>query len=328
MPTPRRWRLPADPFIVTLLGVVALAALFPASGRFGDVLAVVTKIAIAALFTLYGIRLSPSEAWHGLRHWRLHLLVLSATFVAFPLLGLAAQVLVPSVLTPGLYTGVLMLCLVPSTVQSSIAFTSIAHGNVPAAIVSATLSNMLGVVLTPLLVVLLVHTGGAARVDGSAVLDIVVQLLLPFVLGQLLRPWLAGPVARHASITKAFDRGSILLVVYTAFSLSMTEHVWTTVTAWRLLGVVAVCAVLLAIMLALTVGAARLFRLKRADMAVLVFCGSKKSLASGLPMTLVLFGSGAGLIMLPLIIFHQLQLVVCAAIATRMSRTRQEVSSG
>ena len=158
---------------------------------------------------------------HGLRHWRLHLLVLAATFVAFPLLGLAARALVPSVLTPDLYTGVLFLCLVPSTVQSSIAFTSIAHGNVPAAIVSASLSNILGVVLTPLLVVLLMHTTGAPRIDGSAVLDIVVQLLLPFVAGQLLRPWLAPWVHRHALVTKAFDRGSILLVVYTAFSMSM-----------------------------------------------------------------------------------------------------------
>jgi sodium/bile acid cotransporter 7 len=319
---PARRKLPADPFIVALLAVVALAAVLPASGRFGDVLTVATKIAIALLFVLYGIRLSPTEAWHGLRHWRLHLLVLGATFVAFPLLGMAAHVLVPTVLTPGLYTGVLMLCLVPSTVQSSIAFTSIAHGNVPAAIVSATLSNMLGVVLTPLLVVL-VHTGGAARVDGSAVLDIVGQLLLPFVVGQLLRPWLAGPVGHHPVVTKAFDRGSILLVVYTAFSLSMTQHVWSTVNAWHLLGVLTVCAVLLAIMLALTVGVARLFRLNRADMTVLLFCGSKKSLASGLPMTLVLFGSGAGLIMLPLIMFHQLQLLVCAAIASRLSRTVQ-----
>ena len=314
-------RLRADPFLVALLAVVAVAAAFPASGRYGDVLGLATKIAIALLFLLYGVRLSPTEAWHGLRHWRLHLLVLGATFVAFPLLGLAAHALVPTVLTPGLYTGVLLLCLVPSTVQSSIAFTSIAHGNVPAAIVSATLSNMLGVVLTPLLVVLLVHTGGTARIDGSAVLYIVAQLLLPFVLGQLLRPWLAGWVGRHASVTKAFDRGSILLVVYTAFSLSMTQHVWSTVNVWRLVAIVVVCAALLAIMLALTVGTARLVRLNRADMAVLVFCGSKKSLASGLPMTLVLFGSGAGLIMLPLIIFHQLQLVVCAAIASRMSRT-------
>jgi solute carrier family 10 (sodium/bile acid cotransporter), member 7 len=313
-------RIPADPFLLALFAVVALAALWPASGAFGAALAVATKVAIALLFALYGVRLSPTEAWHGLRHWRLHLMVLAATFVAFPLLGLAAHALVPAVLTPGLYTGVLVLCLVPSTVQSSIAFTSIAHGNVPAAIVSATLSNMLGVVLTPLLMVLLVHTANAPIVDGSAVLDIFAQLLLPFVVGQLLRPLLAGWVERHPVVTKAFDRGSILLVVYTAFSLSMTEHVWSTVSVWRLLAVVAVCAALLAIMLALTISTARLARLNRADMTVLSFCGSKKSLASGLPMTLVLFGAGAGLIMLPLIIFHQLQLIVCAAIATRMSR--------
>jgi solute carrier family 10 (sodium/bile acid cotransporter), member 7 len=323
---PRGYRLPADPFLLTLAAVVTFAALFPASGVFADVLAVTTKVAIALLFALYGVRLSPTEAWHGLRHWRLHLLVLGATFVAFPLLGLAAHLLVPSVLTPGLYTGVLVLCLVPSTVQSSIAFTSIAHGNVPAAMVSATLSNMVGVVLTPLLMVLLIHTGGnTLRVDGSAVLDIVTQLLLPFVVGQLLRPWLAGWVTHHPVVTKAFDRGSILLVVYTAFSLSMTEHVWSTVSAWRILAVVGVCAALLAIMLAVTFGTARLCRLNHADMVVLVFCGSKKSLASGLPMTLVLFGSGAGLIMLPLIIFHQMQLLVCASIASRMSR---RVSSG
>jgi len=315
-------RLPVDTFLLALLAVVALAAVFPAGGSAADVLSVATKIAIALLFLLYGARLSPNEALHGLRHWRLHLLVLAATFVAFPLLGLAARALVPSVLTPDLYTGVLFLCLVPSTVQSSIAFTSIAHGNVPAAIVSASLSNILGVVLTPLLVVLLMHTTGAPRIDGSAVLDIVVQLLLPFIAGQLLRPWLAPWVHRHALVTKAFDRGSILLVVYTAFSMSIAEHIWSTVSPWRVVAVAGVCVVLLAIMLGVTVGMSGLARLNRADATVVLFCGSKKSLASGLPMALVFFGTGAvGLIMLPLIIFHQIQLFVCAVIASRMSRT-------
>jgi len=315
-------RLPVDTFLLALLAVVALAAVFPAGGSAANVLSVATKVAIALLFLLYGARLSPNEALHGLRHWRLHLLVLAATFVAFPLLGLAARALVPSVLTPDLYTGVLFLCLVPSTVQSSIAFTSIAHGNVPAAIVSASLSNILGVVLTPLLVVLLMHTTGAPRIDGSAVLDIVVQLLLPFIAGQLLRPWLAPWVHRHALVTKAFDRGSILLVVYTAFSMSIAEHIWSTVSPWRVVAVAGVCVVLLAIMLGVTVGMSGLARLNRADATVVLFCGSKKSLASGLPMALVFFGTGAvGLIMLPLIIFHQIQLFVCAVIASRMSRT-------
>ena len=318
----RLTRVPIDTFLLALLAVVTLAALFPATGTAADVLDVATKVAIALLFLLYGVRLSPTEALHGLKHWRLHLLVLAATFIVFPILGLAARALVPSVLTPGLYTGVLFLCLVPSTVQSSIAFTSIAHGNVPAAIVSASLSNILGVALTPLLVVLLMHTTGAPRVGGSAVLDIVLQLLLPFVAGQLLRPWLAAWVHRHAFVTKAFDRGSILLVVYTAFSMSMAENIWSSVSPWRVVAVAGVCTAVLAIMLGFTVGVSRLARLNRADAAVVLFCGSKKSLASGLPMALVFFGTGAvGLIMLPLMLFHQIQLFVCAIIASRMSRT-------
>jgi sodium/bile acid cotransporter 7 len=321
-----------DTFVLALLVVVATAAMLPATGTFADVLDVATKAAVALLFLLYGARLSPTEALHGLRHWRLHVLVLAATFVAFPLLGLAARVLVPSALTPGLYAGVLFLCLVPSTVQSSIAFTSIAHGNVPAAIVSASLSNMLGVVLTPVLVVLLMSTARGARIDGSAVLDIVLQLLLPFVAGQLLRPWLAKWVHRHPVATKVFDRGSILLVVYTAFSMSVAEHLWSTVSPWRVVAVAGVCAALLAVMLGVAVGSSRLAGFNRADTAVVLFCGSKKSLASGLPMALVFFGNAAsssvGLIMLPLMLFHQIQLIVCAVIASRMSRTRPGPNCG
>ncbi len=153
-------RIPLDTFLVLLVGVVVLAALLPARGAAADVLSVATKAAVALLFALYGARLSPQQAWHGVRQWKLHPLVLATTFVVFPLLGLGARVLVPAVLTPDLYTGLLFLCLVPSTVQSSIAFTSIARGHVSAAMVSASLSNILGVVLTPLLVVALMPISG------------------------------------------------------------------------------------------------------------------------------------------------------------------------
>ena len=314
-------RLPVDAFVVLLVATIGLAALLPARGGAAHAVSVATKIAIAVLFLLYGARLSPAQAWHGLRHWRLHLMVLSVTFVVFPLLGLAARVLVPAVLTTGLYAGVLFLCLVPSTVQSSIAFTSIARGNVPAAIVSATLSNMLGVVLTPLLVVALMSTTGGVRFGGSAVADIVLQLMAPFAVGQLLRPWLAAWVHRHGVLTKTVDRGSILLVVYAAFSDGVTEHVFSTVTPWRLVVVAVVCTALLALVLAVTTVLGRVARLARGDAVVLLFCGSKKSLASGLPMALVLFGSASvGLIMLPLMLFHMIQLLVCAVIAGRLSR--------
>lgn len=313
-------RIPLDTFLVLLVGVV-LAALLPARGAGADALSVATKAAVALLFTLYGARLSPQQAGHGVRQWKLHALVLATTFVVFPLLGLGARVLVPAVLTPDLYTGLLFLCLVPSTVQSSIAFTSIARGHVSAAMVSATLSNILGVLLTPLLVAALMPISGTPHVDGSAVLAIVLQLLLPFAVGQALRPWLGPLVARHARLTHAVDRGSILLIVYAAFSVGMAEHIWSSVQPWRVVAVAAVSALLLVIVLGVTAVAGRLARLDRGDAIVLLFCGSKKSLASGLPMALVLFPpSSVGLIMLPLMLFHQIQLFVCAVIANRLAR--------
>jgi solute carrier family 10 (sodium/bile acid cotransporter), member 7 len=317
----RRSAIPFDTFLLAVAATVALAALVPAHGEAADAVSDAAKAAIALLFFLYGTRLSPEQAWHGVRQWRLHLLVLATTFVIFPILGLAARTLVPAVLTIDLYNGLLFLCLVPSTVQSSIAFTSIARGHVSAAIVSASLSNILGVVLTPLLVVLLMKTSGVPRVDGTAVRDIMVQLLLPFAAGQLARPWLAGTVARYAALLKVVDRGSILLVVYTAFSMGVVKGIWASVDVWRLVMVTAVAAVLLALVLTTTTVIGRLARLDRGDAVVLLFCGSKKSLASGLPMALVLFPAATvGLTMLPLMIFHQIQLVVCAVIASRLGR--------
>lgn len=327
----RAWlsRFPVDTFLLLLVAVVALATVLPARGSAADALSVATKVVIALLFLLYGARLSPQQAWHGVRQWKLHLLVLATTFVVFPLLGLAARVLVPSVLTDDLYAGLLFLCLVPSTVQSSIAFTSMARGHVSAAIVSASLSNIVGVLLTPLLVLVLMPIGGAPRVDGSAVLDIVLQLLAPFAVGQLLRPWLAPLVTRHAVVTKVVDRGSVLLVVYAAFSAGMAEHIWSSVQPWRVAAVAAVSTLLLAIVLAQTWITGRLARLDRGDAIVLLFCGSKKSLASGLPMALVLFPPATvGLIMLPLMLFHQIQLFVCAVIASRLGRDAPQISSG
>jgi len=313
--------LPIDTFLLAMAATVGIAALWPARGAAADAMSAVVKLVIALLFFLYGTRLSPQQAWQGVKRWQLHLLVLATTFVVFPLLGLAARGLVPWLLNLDLYNGLLFLCLVPSTVQSSIAFTSIARGNVSAALVSASLSNIVGIALTPLLVVLLMNTRGGARMDASAVRDIVLQLLLPFVAGQLMRRWIADWVARHSVLTKAVDRGSILLVVYDAFSMGMVEHIWRSVDPWQLVAVAVVNAALLAAVLIFTSLMGRLVGLDRGDGIVLLFCGSKKSLASGLPMALVFFPAATvGVIMLPLMIFHQIQLVVCSVIASRLSR--------
>ena len=315
-------KLRVDPFVVGILLTVAVACVLPARGAAAGVASDATTGAVALLFFLYGARLSPAEAVEGLRHWRLHVTVLASTFVLFPLLGLASRVLVPTVLTPSLYAGVLFLCALPSTVQSSIAFTSIAKGNVAAAICSASLSSLLGVFVTPVLVGLLVHTGGSA-LSAKSFVDIVLQLLVPFLLGQLGRRWLADRIARHRRPLALVDRGSILLVVYTAFSEGVVAGIWHQLPPLRLVAVVGVDAVLLGLALVITWTAATRLRFAAADRITIVFCGSKKSLAAGLPMAAVLFhGSGTvGLIVLPLMLFHQIQLMVCAALARRWAVT-------
>lgn len=310
-----------DPFLLGIFAVAALASLFPATGTAGDVLGWVTRIVIALLFLIYGARLSPRDAWNGVKHWRLHSVILACTYLLFPALGLALRILVPGVISDDLYTGMLFLCLVPSTVQSSIAFTSIARGNVAGAVVSASFSNIIGVFVTPLLVIALMTTTGSVTIDPSSVLDIALQLLLPFAVGQLIRPWVTGWLTRHSAPTKLVDRGSILLVVFAAFSESMNQNVWSSVAVWRIGVVVAVCAALLALVLVITWYGGKWLGFPFEDRVVLLFCGSKKSLASGLPMAAVLFvGQPVGLIVLPLLIFHQIQLMVCTVIAQHFAR--------
>ncbi|MGW1541418.1 bile acid:sodium symporter family protein [Streptomyces sp. NPDC002309] len=315
--------MPIDAYILLLLGTVGLAALLPARGTAADVASGASTAAIAFLFFLYGARLSTREALDGLRHWRLHVTVLACTFVVFPLLGLAARGLVPVFLTHSLWTGLLFLTLVPSTIQSSIAFTSIARGNVPAAICAGSFSSLAGIVITPLLAASLLG-GGTGGFQADAVLKIVLQLLVPFVAGQLLRRWIGGFVTRHRKGLALVDRGSILLVVYTAFSEGMVHGVWHQVSPVRLAGLLGVEAVLLAVMLALTWYGSKALGFGRADRVAIQFAGSKKSLASGLPMASVLFGPQAALAVLPLMLFHQMQLMVCAVIAKRRSRDPRE----
>jgi solute carrier family 10 (sodium/bile acid cotransporter), member 7 len=309
-------RLPVDPYIVAIVGMVGLASVLPAHDSGAVVARYATNAAIALLFFLHGARLSTQAALAGAYHWRLHGVVLAATFVLFPALGLGAKALFPGLLTPALWAGVILLCTLPSTVQSSIAFASIARGNVPAAICAATLSNLLGMGLTPLLVGLLLSAHGGFSVRGAG--DIVLQLLLPFAAGQLARPLIGGWALRHKTLLGLVDRGSILLVVYAAFSEGVTQGIWRQLSLGDLGRLVAVDVALLAAVLVITTYGSRLLGFSRDDEVTIVFCGSKKSLASGLPMaTVLLAGQSIGLIVLPLMLFHQIQLMACAALAKR-----------
>ena len=306
-----------DPFIVGMLCAVLVASFLPARGDAAEVLGYVVTVAVGWLFFLYGVRLPTSDALAAVRDWKLHSSVLAVTFVAFPLLGLATQLLPTSVVPADLARGVLFLTLLPSTVQASIAFTSIARGNVAGAVVAASFSNLAGVLVTPLLVGLLL--GGAVGFSADSIVKIGLQLLAPFIAGQLLRRWLAPWVLRHKRLTSITDRGSVLLVVYSAFSHGVVDGIWTSVSLGSIIAVVVVSAVLLATVLGLTTLLGHRLGFSRPDRVVLLMCGSKKSLATGVPIATVLLPAATlGYMVLPLMIFHQLQLVVCSIIARRM----------
>ena len=316
-----------DPFTQALLAVVLAASLLPARGQVALAFDWITNLAIALLFFLHGAKLSRQAIIAGAGHWRLHLLVFACTFVAFPLLGLALRPLLTPLVGPELYLGMLYLCALPATVQSAIAFTSLARGNVPAAICSAAASSLFGIFLTPMLVALLMDVNG----DGGSTLDaigkITVQLLIPFVAGQFARRWIGAWVERNRQWLRFVDQGSILLVVYVAFSAAVVEGLWHQVPLPALAGLVVACCVLLALALLVSHGAARLFGFDLEDRITILFCGSKKSLATGVPMAQVLFASSSlGLLILPLMLFHQIQLMVCAVLAQRYARRPESVA--
>lgn len=309
--------------VLIVLGVI-LALIVPARGSAADVMDWIVKIAIGLLFFLYGARLSTREALNGLKHWRLHLLILAFTFVVFPLVGLALMPL-KGVIGDELYQGILFLTLVPSTVQSSVAFTSIARGNIPGAIVSASASNLIGVFATPLLVLLLMSgTDGGLHIDTSVFIDIALQLLAPFILGQVMRNVPGVKTVAGAKPTSYVDKISIGLVVYVAFSEGIVMGVWSSVSWIAIVGICIGSVIGVYAMLWLTSWTGRRLGFDYKDQVAIQFCGTKKSLASGLPIAAVLFSGGAGLIIVPLMIFHQIQLMICSGRAAKYAAEQPE----
>ena len=322
-----------DPFMLMLIGTLVLATLLPASGDAAVAVDWLANVTVVLLFFFHGAKLARSAVIAGLTHWRLHLLILGCTFVMFPLIGLALAALLDDTLSPALWTGILFMAALPSTVQSSIAFVSIAKGNVPAAIAAASASQVAGVFLTPLLVGLMLGAQDSAS-SGAGIGKVAMLILLPFVVGHLLRPWIDGVaippellpwigafVVKYKSTIAITDRATILIAVYSAFSAAVIEGIWSRLPPTDLLILCALCTGVLIVALLLTRAAARSCKFSREDEIVVVFCGTKKSLVQGVPMARVLFsGPDLGLILLPIMIFHQIQLMVCAVIARRYAQ--------
>lgn len=309
--------LALDRFTILLVGMVLLATFFPVSGQAAQYFNTLTTVAIAILFFLHGAKLSREAVIEGILHWKMHLLVFAITFFIFPALGLLAKPILLPLLGQQLYWGFLFMCFLPSTVQSSIAFTSVAKGNVAGAVCSASFSNLVGMFITPVLVSFFILGQSQHGFDPtSSIIEITLLLLVPFVLGQLLRPYVFPYMAKVPSIVKAFDQGSILMVVYGAFSSAVVAGLWHQVSGKTLILLIIVCSVLLTLIMLLTLYIPRWMGFNRADQKAIFFCGSKKTLASGVPMAQILFiGQPLGMIVLPIMIFHQIQLMVCGVIA-------------
>ncbi|WP_122821139.1 bile acid:sodium symporter family protein [Varibaculum vaginae] len=307
-----------DPFILSILLILVLGILIPVPAQVVKSLGYLGNALIILLFFLYGARLSTQEIWEGIKNWRLQGAVAISTFILFPLLGIVMHPLDLKLLGPVFALGTLYLTLLPSTVQSSVTFTSIAGGNIAGAVCSASISNIAGIILTPALVFAVM--GRASGVEASRVVNVLLQLLLPFILGQLVHRFIGKWLNAHRSLTKATDNGTILAIVASSVCGATAGGLWQQISAHQVGLLLLQCMVVLVIMLTLTWNLGRWVSLARRDRIVLLMCGSKKSLATGLPMAAIIFPPATvAAVTIPVIVFHQFQLLVCAILARRLA---------
>lgn len=317
-------KLRPDWFLVGMIGAMVLAWAAPSPGAAGGWLypEILTKAGVALIFFLHGVMLPFSALRAGILNWRLHAVVQGCTYVLFPLLGMALTPLLAARVAPELNMGVFFLCALPSTISSSVAMTALARGNVAGAVFNATLSALLGVVLTPLWVAWAMKTTGQTQPLGPVITDLIRWLVVPLTAGQLVRPWIGTWVLAHKSRINVIDRIVILLLVYTSFCDSFKQGVWSGRDAGQVLLIAGVCLGLFIVVMMVTSTISKLLKFSREDRIAAMFCGSKKTLASGVPMAKLIFAGdpGAGMILLPIMIYHQLQLLICGILAQRWGR--------
>ncbi len=317
-------RLKVDPFVLALLAVIALAALWPAPGVSGGPLHadVIGSYGVGVIFLLYGMTLAADQMWRSMGLWREHLLVQGATFLLFPAIVFAAQFVTDELFSQGFLTGLFFLAALPSTVSSSVAMTSLARGNVPLSIFNASISSLIGVFVTPVLMAWYLHTAGSGLALTSVILKLLGLVLVPIAIGQMLRPLLGPLLSRHKGIVRLADRSVIsgdrlqCLLRFHARRHLEGQDPWTLplLAGLVILLFFSVYGILSAI--------CRLLGLKVEDRISVLFCGSKKSLVTGLPMAGIMFGASpqAALIIAPLMMYHLFQLLIVSFIASGYAR--------
>lgn len=314
-----------DGFLLALVLVVVAAILFPGLGASGGPLHMdwIAGYGIAVVFFLYGLTLAPEKLHQGAKNWPVHVTVQLATFVLFPLVTLILLALFGRGLPAPVATGFFYVAALPSTVSSSVAMTSLARGNVPIAIFNATLSSLLGVFITPFLMAWYASTSGTAMPLLPVMMKVVLLVLLPIGVGQLARHWLSAWATKNNKWIKLADRAIILAIVFNAFSNSMIEGIWTGHDASLIVEMVVGVIALFFIVYGLLKIPCRVLGLDREESIACLFCGSKKSLATGVPLAKLMFGATPqiGLIIAPIMLYHFFQLLIVSVIANRYART-------
>jgi solute carrier family 10 (sodium/bile acid cotransporter), member 7 len=309
-----------DRFVLMLLGALILGWVLPVRG---DALALaqnVIFIGIFLLFFLHGLRLPRAEVAKAAKGWRVQGAMLGFCFVVMPFAGWILAYTASSMLPAPLIAGILYLAVLPSTVQSAISYASLGSGNVATSVVGAALSNLAGIVLTPVLVALLIGAAAGVEMGSGVVIKIATMLLLPFALGQAAQHWLGGWAQGQKAMLSLFDRGVILLAVYIAFAGAVSSGALLAVDGRVLVVLSLALLTLLAFAFGGAWGLGAVLGMGRAERVSLLFAGAHKSIATGAPMAAILFGADVGLVILPAIIYHMAQLLVSAPVATRLAK--------
>ncbi len=313
-----------DLFLISLIVAIILASVAPVEGGLAHIFEIIALGMIIFMFFAHGVKLSRQSVLSALKNWRLHIVILSITFALYPAIGFALGSSLGGVLSPGLAMGVVYLTLVPSTVQSSIAFTAASKGEVASSVASAAASNCLGVVITPILAALLlgdVNLGGAGS-GGGAIVSVFGLILVPFIAGHLLRPWLGDLADRYKKIIAFNDKAAIVVIVFSSFSAAMLDRLWEHTELFSLLIILVLCTTLFLAMVLIILSLTRAMGFPVDQRRAALFCASQKSLAAGAPMAKILIAGGiVGEVLIPLLMFHQMQIFLSAAIASRLAKS-------
>lgn len=319
-----------DGFVIALLCAVLAAWIYPALGVMTSPISLnwITDIGIAGIFFFYGLRINPLQMRTGILNWKLHILIQITTFVLFPALIFLVMSFVPNVSDNLLWVGIFYVAALPSTVSSSVLMVSIGRGNIPSAIFNASLSSILGVVLTPLWMrFFLAHaTHGGVASFSDILLRLLWQIILPLTIGFLLHRILSDFAEKYKQHLRIFEKTVIVMIVYTAFSKSFSENIFSNYNVWTILGVAFGMMLLFTVIYWMLKIVCKLLRFSLEDTITTLFCGSKKSLVHGSAMAKVLFQNTAssGLVLMPIMMYHIIQLIIVSIIAVKLSKRGAE----